>query len=165
MQVYLALYGVVGGEHKFLICKKNCCARFYNHIRKDVPEPIIHGPNTWVFPGGYSDGINHLQEAYREFEEETGVREGELWIKGDEDKITDDANYIVYFAHCINLDNVAGTIYHNLGNIDKVKDDELFTVMLATADQTSRLFESSGWESSWFNDALKEFNKILLATQ
>lgn len=165
MQVYLALYGVVDGEHRFLICKKNCCARFYNHKKLPEPKPIPvnHGPKSWVFPGGYSDGIdNSLNEACREFEEETGVKKEEILTTGEIDTISDEANYIVHFVYCLNLEIIARTIEHNLGNIDKVKDDELYTAMLATADQASHLFKSSGWVSSWFYDALTEYNRFLL---
>lgn len=161
MQVYLALYGVVGGEHKFLIAKKNCCSRFYNHKRLQNQLKITNGPGSWVFPGGKAENLQHLQEAYREFKEETGVCEREICTFGKVDCITDNKFFKIFFVYCTNIEKVAELVYLNLGNIAKVKDDELFTAVLSTLDEATMLFLESGEDSSWFNIAIEKFYTIL----
>lgn len=160
MQVYLALYGLIGVEYKYLVAKKNCCARFYDHKRykKAIPIPSDHGPNSWVFPGGSANSINHLQEAYREFEEETGIQE--MMIEKDGNAISiKTKRYTVFFVKCFNLVDIFNKAYNNLGNIEIIKDDELFTVELVTSQIALSYFKESYNNSSWFIYALKKFLK------
>lgn len=155
MYVYLALYGVVGGQYKYFVAQKNEYAQFFNHDLEQAHD-IIHGPNSWVFPGGKALD-NDLSDAYREFEEETGVSESDIDSFGYVDTITNGSDYKVFFVYCQNIEDVLVWASDNLGYVEIVQDDELSKVQLVTSKEAINLFLKTPKDSSWFIEALLEF--------
>lgn len=156
MQVYLALYGAVSEETKFLIAKKNMFAHFFDKKKMRNPEPIKNGPGSWVFPGGRAGKQeDYLQGAYREFYEETGILEKDILHSNPPTCIG--TNYKVFFVNCYNLQEIVEKISSNLHNSSYITDDELDSVKLATADESIKLFKESGELSSWFLCAITNF--------
>ncbi|HEY4048666.1 MAG TPA: NUDIX domain-containing protein [Acidobacteriaceae bacterium] len=67
MQVYLALYD---HENDYLIAKKRVTNSWWQGQEKATA--LVNQAGQWCFPGGAADGNNFIEEAKREFQEETG---------------------------------------------------------------------------------------------
>ena len=67
MQVYLALYDE---DDDYLVAKKKVINSWWQ--RKQRQPARVNQAGQWCFPGGRTDGRDLIQEAKREFQEETG---------------------------------------------------------------------------------------------
>lgn len=160
MQVYLALYGVVGEDYKYLIAQKNEKAKFFGK-KIFVKGKKINGPCSWVFPGGKARlGKKLLCEAYREFWEETGIKKNE--IKDRKEIGIGNHQYKVFFVYCTNLQDIVTKINNNLGDSDFVTDDELNCALLATKQEALNYFYTTKEDSSWFIAAIIYFSNQYL---
>lgn len=180
--VYLAAYYYSEG-YKFLIARKKYEGSFFQGQEIFPPRPL-HGGGSWCFPGGGRNlKLNIVDDAFREFEEETGVSLTEFYIQDPIDIVLSSGNICsinyensIYLLYGIEIDYAVVFVYlpilgelpeyintRNLGNKNRVPDDELNRVELHNYEECLRYFRFSDYNTTgWFINALQTFNNQCL---
>lgn len=146
-------------EKGYYFVKTDHGQKYYKVFEKGQ---LLNGAGSYVFPGGKKEKSNEENEAIREFEEETGIKIGQ--ISSNNKRQYNGGRYCVLFVY---IDNKTFDKYIKKSN-DYLKlsmqerkdkglyiDDELEFVEDMTRDEAHNKFNEHRNDTGWFADALE----------